>query len=458
MNLNTYFTSWLWEPLFWKIKRMPVLDLYQEFSRLQWDTPDTFKNRRKILLAGLLRHIVQHIPFYKQFGKGGREHQIDSDPFGFLKTLPILEKKDLSQKPEQYSTELGRGTFKNSSGGSTGTPVSVLQDNTYKRAGLASTYLFFDWAGASPGASKIKLWGAERDITRGGYGLKFHLLNILGNYRILNCFSMTPESMMSYLNKINAFKPKVVEGYVDALLELSQFAQQHGIRIEHAPSGVVTSAGTLLPHMRASIETIFQAPVFDRYGSREAGNMAAECSVHKGLHIMGETTILEIVDVHNKLVPPGEEGDILVTNLWNYTMPLIRYRIGDRGVISSGSCSCGRPYSLLEKISGRSSGCFKMRNGGVVSPVFFIHFIGVVHNDGKIKKFQIVQEDYDRIVVRIVPNDVLDLNSWPGHAALTNHIKRVMGNQCQVDYSLEKKIDPTPTGKHLYTVCRIGEK
>ena len=172
---------------------------------------------------------------------------------------------------------------------------------------------------------------------------------------------------------------------------------------------------------------------------------------------MGETTILEIVDAHNKLVPPGEEGDILVTNFRNYTMPLIRYRIGDRGVISSEPCTCGRPYSLLKKISGRSSGCFKMRNGGVVSPAFFIHFIGVVHNDGKIKKFQIVQEDYDRIVVRIVPNGELDLNSWPNHAALTNHIKRVMGNQCQVDYSLEKKIDPTPTGKHLYTVCKINE-
>jgi phenylacetate-CoA ligase len=268
---------------------------------------------------------------------------------------------------------------------------------------------------------------------------------------------MTPETMREYVVKISSFRPLVVEGYVDGLYELAQFMRAEDLSIDFPPRGVITAAGTLFPHMRSAIEASFGAPVFDRYGSREAGPIASECSSHSGLHIMGETTIVEVVDEKGNEVPPGVEGEILVTNLWNYTMPLIRYRIGDRGTKSdTETCPCGRPYPLLRSISGRSSSGFLLKGGGVVSPVFFIHFVGVVHNDQSVAKFQVVQQDYDRILIRLVPRAAgFNLGKWPAKEYLVEHIKRVMGSDCSVEFRIDADIEKTPTGKHLYTVTHV---
>jgi phenylacetate-CoA ligase len=81
--------------------------------------------------------------------------------------------------------------------------------------------------------------------------------------------------------------------------------------------------------------------------------------------------------------------------------------------------------------------------------------VGVVHNSGLISKFQIVQEEYEYIVIRLVPKGVLELEKWPERDILVKHIKRVMGENCHVEFRLEDDIEKTPTGKHLYTVCEL---
>jgi phenylacetate-CoA ligase len=350
---------------------------------------------------------------------------------------------------------MNRGTFKNSTGGSTGVPTIIFQDNIYQARTLAATNLFFDWAGRSLGGSYVKLWGAARDFTRGGGGFIYWLGNFAGNRLILNTFSLSLESMKDYLKKIEQFRPLVIEGYVDSLAELARFILGEKITIKHRPNGIISSAGTLFAEVRSRIEEAFRAPVFNRYGSREAGNIACECSYHTGLHVMEETTYLEIVDESCQPLQPGMEGEVLITNLWNYTMPLIRYRIGDRAIWSEQTCLCGRPYGLLEAVTGRSSANFKRADGGVVSPSFFIHFLGVIHNEGGIKKFQIIQEAYDRIVVFIVPEASFKIDTWPGKNILTQQIHKAMGNACKVEYTLVNEIQKTPTGKHEYTICKI---
>ena len=450
------FTAKVWEPSFWAFKKLGVFQNYKLLRAQQWDNKETFRLRQASRLAALLRHAAEKIPYYQQRISPSLLADIDKDPFHVLSQWPVLEKKDLIECAEKLKLEMGRGTFPNSTGGSTGTPVILFQDKVYQAASLAVTCLLFDWAGRPPGGPYVKIWGAQRDITHEGQGFAFWLGNVLGNRRILNCFYMTPEMMKYYVKVINGFRPLVVEGYVDGLFQLATFIQEKNLRIACPPRGVVTSAGTLLPHMRTSIEGTFQAPVFDRYGSREVGNVAAECSEHHGLHIMGETSIIEIVDHEEIPLPPGKEGDVLVTNLWNYTMPLVRYRIGDRGVFASHTCRCGRPYPLLQAITGRVDSCFFRKDGGVVSPAFFVHFIGVVHNDGSIREFQVVQKDYSHVVVPIVPRDGFRLEKWSKHLILAEHIRKVMGPDCQVDFSIEKRIEKTPTGKHLYTVCEIN--
>ena len=119
------------------------------------------------------------------------------------------------------------------------------------------------------------------------------------------------------------------------------------------------TADTLRDHMRARIERVYGCPVTNRYGSRELGDIAGQCSAVQGLHVFPWANYVEVVDDAGRPVGPGEEGELAVTSLINRAMPLIRYRIGDRGILArpGEGCSCGRPGQVLERITGAARTC-----------------------------------------------------------------------------------------------------
>lgn len=453
--IRAMITRAVFDPVFWSLKRMPVLSRYRAYQHQQWDDVDTFRARQDKKLAMLLHHAADHVPFYRSRIDGDLRQEIDSDPRKVLGRMPILTKGDLRASVAEMYVDMGRGTFRNSSGGSTGQPVVLYQDADYQASSLASTLLLYEWAGMNRGDSHALLWGAERDLVQGGLGFRRILADFIGNRITLNAFRMSPDRMRDYVAKINRFKPACIEGYAECLYQFAQFIDRNHLQVV-APKTIVSSAGTLFPAMRQQIEATFQTVVFDRYGSREVGNMAAECDRHEGLHVFGETCIVEVVNNEGESVQEGEEGEVLVTNLTNFTMPLIRYQIGDRAVLGKSRCSCGRPYPLLAKIAGRSGASIATEDGGVVSPEFFIHLIGVMHNDGSIGKFQVVQEALDHLVIRLVPASGADLATWPHRDALVRNVRKVVGERCRVEIRFEEDIEPTATGKHLYTINRIG--
>lgn len=452
--MRDVITRHIFDPWFWALKRMPVLNVYRDFRRLQHNSVEEFKRRQINLVRDLLLHAASRSPFYASRIDPSIQEVIFLDPLKALSLIPVLGKNDLRSHATEILVEMSRGTFVNRSGGSTGQPVEVYQDRKFQASSLATTLLMYEWAGKRIGDSHALLWGAERDLVKGGLGFKQHLADFIGNRITLNAFRLSPERMRHYARRLNAFAPVCLEGYAESLFEFARFLEREALTVR-PPRMIVSSAGTLYPQMRGKIQQIFNAEVFDRYGSREVGNMAAECERHEGLHIFGETTVVEVVDAAGQPVAPGTEGDVLVTCLTNYTMPLIRYRIGDRAVFKAGLCSCGRPYPLLERIAGRDGASLRSLDGGVVSPEFFIHLIGVMHNDGRVGVFQVVQEALDRVVVRLAPTPGSDLRHWPARVLIERDIKTAMGT-CEVEFRVEETIEPTPTGKHLYTINRVN--
>jgi len=432
-----------------------MLKRLAEFSAGQWDDRDTVAARQKTRLAELLGHALAEIPFYRERVSAMSSAAIDASPFEALASFPPLEKNHLVEEFERLHTDLGRGRFINSSGGSTGRPVRVMQDDTYQAAAHATSILFYEWAGMRRGERHVKLWGAPRDLGTGRSAARGRLADALGNRITLDAFNMGPSEMVRYAHVINRFRPICLEGYADALYEFAGWVEREHVPIT-PPRTIVASATTLLPMMRQKIESVLGSPVFDRYGTREVGNVAAECERHSGLHVFTETTVVEIVDADNCEVDVGEEGEILVTNLWNFTMPLIRYRIGDRAVRGDDRCACGRPYPLLERISGRSQSCFLRPDGGIVLPEFFIHLIGVEFNDGFIETFQVIQDTHSSITVRIVPLADREDEAFSRQKEIAARIQEAMGAPCDVHFVLEDEIAPTATGKHLYTLSKVA--
>lgn len=439
-------------PLYFKNRRADFFPTYKTYMNAQWDSRDEQLNRLSYRLSQLLVYAKNSVSYYKEVLPS--EQIIKSDPFKAIRQTPILSKDIVRNSIDSLYMEKGLRTYRNSTGGSTGEPVVFFQDQNYRITTLAATWLIYSWAGLMPGNKFVKLWGAERDLIDGKIGVKQQLVDWILAKKTLNCFNVSPEKQKAYLEEIRSFRPNLLEGYADALYEIAKFAKKSDIPAPKL-SGIISSAGALYPNMRDEVESYFGTKVFDRYGSREAGNMAAQCEENEGLHICEETTFLEVVDDNGHPVNEGEEGRILVTNLHNYTMPLIRYEIGDRAIVGKQSCSCGRPYPTLARIVGRQSSSFIRHDGGRVSPVFFIHTIGVLCNDGSVKKFQAIQHDLDNITIKLIMNENLTIDAWEKRREVESLIHKAMDSNCNIRFVAVDHIEPTITGKHLYTVCEI---
>jgi len=444
------------DPLLWDVaKRIPLRRRLGEFRAAMEHSRREQKHRLERRLRDLLLHAVEHVPFYRE-AAGASCAEIAGDPLGALQAFPVVEKDDLRRRGKTLICEMGRRTFSNASGGSTGEPVHFLQDSVFMTAAIAAKWMAFELAGISRGDSIVRVWGARRDFRTHRYPLLRSVRDRIDNRVVLDAFRMGTEQLEAYSRLLSSRTFDCVEGYADALFELALYAEAHGVPFKR-PRAVVTSATTLLPHMRREIERTFRARVFERYGAREVGDVAAECVQHEGMHILEDTNYVEVVDQDARPVGVGEEGDVLVTNLWNYTMPLIRYRLGDRAVLGRRQCDCGLPYPTLRRVAGRTSECLRAADGSVLSAASVAQLIGVVWGRGAIHRFQVVQEASDRVVVRVVPQgERTELPRSVGDA-IVEALREALGERTTVEIVVQRELQPGPTGKIPYVVSRIEE-
>jgi phenylacetate-CoA ligase len=220
----------------------------------------------------------------------------------------------------------------------------------------------------------------------------------------------------------------------------------------------MTTADMLYPHMRETIEKVFRSPVFNRYGSREVGIIACECEKHEGLHVFSPIIHVEILKQDCIPTAVGEMGEVVITSMFNYAMPLIRYKIGDTGIWAENECSCGRKLPLLKQITGRVTDTFYKKDhtqvyGGYFNRLFYFR--------DWVKKFQVIQEDYDEIRLIIIPQktseNIRELY-YQQLNEITTKIQLVLGKECRVNYEFVTDIPPTASGKYRYTISKVKNK
>ena len=410
------------------------------------------KEVQKKKLFDILDYAVKNVPYYKNIALKNNICLKKENSFRDIRNFPILTKDILLKEFKNLKAANFNGKYhKNTSGGSTGEPAIFLQDEKYLNFGIASKTLFMEWTGWKPGDTLINLWGSERDILEGKKGLKSIVKENLMNTYLLNSFNMSEGNMRKYVKFINKKKPKVINTYVQSIYEFARFIKNNNLKV-FSPKGIITSAGTLYPKMKELIESVFKTKVYNRYGSRESNAIACSCEKDEGLHLNVLHNYIEILN--NKFEPckAGEVGNVYVTTLSNYVMPLIRYNIGDLAVPAENEqCSCGRGLPLIKKVVGRSSSMIRTEKGifdGTALTTCFYFF-------NSIKKYQLIQKKTDYIIIKVVI-DNKDL--WNNNKIeLDSKLKRILGEDVKIDFEAVKEIKPTKSGKYLYIISEVKE-
>lgn len=319
-----------------------------------------------------------------------------------LQRLPVLEKNEIAFL--RGSIRPNSNTITKRSGGTTGEPITTYVSATHQYYSMAAMLRFFNWIGFNIGDRRAKLFAAPTQTGIPETNIITRLRNILSNTLFLDALHLTPSNMYYLINSLQKHSPKLLYGYTSSLTILARYMLDHEINLALPNLKIVNSAEPLDDVRKEIIELGFKGKIYNHYGSRDVGYIAEECEYRSGLHVNMEYLIVEIVDEHGNHVKEGEEGDILITELENYLMPLIRYRIGDRATRTSKSCECGRGLQVIPTIIGRNVDIIRLPDGNKITGLVFPHLL----KDFPIREYQIVQKDVERIEVYLVLDDCAD--------------------------------------------------
>lgn len=380
----------------------------REFQRSQFWSADELRLAQEARLHLLLDHAYRRCPFYRRRFELAGLSPADVRSLDDLRRLPIVEKRDIQ---EQGASMVARDwpaadLIRNQTGGSTGTPITFYLSHDRKCSRAAATLRHNGWAGWRVGDRAAVIWGAPRD--RPANHLRARLTGALLREPLwLDTATITEESLSRFHRLLGRYRPRIIQAYARSAVLFARWLEANRLR-PHQPTSIVTSAEVLEDDDRALLERVFGCPVFNRYGCREFSVLASECEAHSGLHVMAEGLYLEI-ETPTGPARPGETGSILVTDLLNHAMPMIRYRIGDMGSLAAGSCPCGRELPRLERVAGRVTEFLVGADGRLVSGVYLATY--VVAQRPSLGQVQICQDRPGHVTYRLCPGPGFDADA-----------------------------------------------
>lgn len=439
-------------PLYHRMTGSGVMERVRELEESQWLPHEAILDHQREKLYLLLRNAWEQIPFYrKRFEEAGVRAADLGDP-DVLSRLPLLTKQDINTKSVSMcaKTRAGGRLIPNSTSGSTGEALRFFTDMRSWASRRALVIRNQEWMGVRLGDRQASLWGAAMDIRKLD-NLRGRVHRWLNNYIVLSSYDLSPAFLQAYVDRLNRFRPVLLTSYPGPLYELAELMLSNGLRVPSLRA-IISSAETLYPWQKETIEQAFSCPVFNRYGCREFGDLAHECDRHAGLHVNADRIVLEILDEDLQSLGPGKPGEIVVTDLDNYGMPFIRYRIGDRGTLSDRRCSCGRGLPLLEEVEGRTLDVVRAPNGNALGGTFWTLLF---RSRPGIGAFQVVQEDLGGIRVRYVKDTSVGEVPW---AHFTARIREKCGEDFRVAFEEVEQIEKTASGKTRFVVSKLVER
>lgn len=448
MDLRAYLTRNLFYPL-WDLKDgTGRLSEWRSLERSQWDSREKLDRLRWDRAGRLVEYAYEHCPTHRTRLAGtGMTRAADVTPESWSR-IPVLTKQEIREHEEGLRSDQYRieDLVLAKTGGSTGTALRVYYDQAAQARHNAAALRSDRWSGWEIGMRKVAVWG-NPPVAR---TLKARLRNALHDrMEYLDTMEIHDASLERFLEACRRPEPFAIMGHAHSIFIAARWLQKRG-EMSVRPRGVITTSMMLLAPERETIERVFGCRVTDRYGCEEVGLIGCECERHDGMHVPAEHLLVECLRDDGTPSAPGEEGRIVVTDLVNRGMPLIRYRVEDRGILTDRACPCGRPLPLLERVTGRTADFLVRADRTLVAGVSLVE--RTLTAIPGLEQMQIVQEAIGRFSLKVVPS----AGYGPAaEEALRGELRKVFGADTDVRIEAVTRIPQEASGKYRFSISKV---
>lgn len=419
----------------------------KQVNRSQRYSEKKIRNYQIKRLQKILLHAYENVPYYEGlFDHHGIKvsdiHRIDQ-----LSIIPILEKEYVKDNPADFhARNIWKYTyFKFHTSGSTGKPLEILIDRKLHTFAFSLTWRDFNSIGYTFNKRCVTLgkpFGFEEGKINRKDLWKFHKLN---NVLDVNTAMLDRDNIMKIFKKIEEFSPEYIKTYPSFAYTLSQYLQNNRM-FKIQPKAIITGSEKLYPEQKDLIQKVFGCEVYDFYAQWEILIFANSCS-HGNLHTTPELGILEIIK-NGKRCKKGEIGELVCTTLHNYSMPLLRYALGDYGYIEDIECPCGRKSDILTIVGSRNKDLIVTKNG-FVNVMSGTPWFG---HKSRIKQIQFYQEEKGEVTVRLVPDEDFDITEFN---KLKESLNNYFGDSVDLSFEFVNEIPRIPAGKYKYVESKV---
>jgi phenylacetate-CoA ligase len=381
------------------IRRRDTLKHLSYLERSQWLPAVEREREEAAALTRLLCHAGAHVPYYRDLF---RKHHVDPRAITSreeLAQLPLLTRDIVRERYQDLIDPAHRGrNLKKGTSGSTGKPLKFEYSRTSEHWRQAIKMRGYGWAGYRPGRKTFFYWAA---VSAGPPSLKARVDRAFRRETFFDSMKQDENARREALRVLQRTRPELIVCYTQSCAQFARWIVDNGLR-DWDDIPVICGAEAVLDADRAVLSKAFGPGIFETYGSRETMLIAAECEQHNGMHLSEENLVVEVTS-NGRCVPPGESGDVVVTDLHNYGMPMIRYVNGDVAatVPSNEPCACGRSLRRLARVDGRRADTLFDREGNAIPGIVF----HVLFSDARkelVQQFQAVQNSRGEVVLKIV--------------------------------------------------------
>ncbi len=404
-----------------------ILKLRHTFEKSQWYIEEEQVLYQERLLRRITEHAYRHVPYYRDLFDSVRIKPADVSRLSDLNKLPVLTKAVLRaqfRRLEASNSRAYRPRVLRTSR-TTGQRMEFLVDRPSNALEFVYYWRYWNWAGYRLGVpfaefSSVFFSADEAKSLLPAWHQR------LTNRLLLNSRVMSDAMVKSFVATIRRHRPRFLKGLPSTLYHFALSLKRQGVS-DISFTAVFSTGEVLVPRVRKLVEEMFGCKVYDSYGHLERTVAISECP-SGGLHLNPDYGICEFIrrdDLRAEFAGANYSGTgyparIIGTSLYNFSMPLLRYDVGDVVMVEpEKKCACGRQFTLVSAIAGRQSEVIMTPEGGAVTAAFL-----VFEDVPDILAGQIIQESLDELRVRIVSDAQFSAGA---EARLTSRLRTLVG-------------------------------